>query len=193
MNLDLYNFHLQSPAPIHSLPILRPLPCQQAGATSLTPLTASCGTMGSAAGLLGNFITPGSFAHAPLPLLRGDGTEGSSSPITSCVHSVNSLVPVSCDQQRGSCCLVVGFSSHSTGSPSSSVPVTLFSLLGPVHLVSPLQFSQFQAELCDYPDQTATAYVLTSLLEGFHIGFETSSVTLGSASSNMRSALVHQS
>ena len=119
--------------------------------------------------------------------------KGSSSPTTSCVHSINSLVPVSCDQQRGSCCLVTGFSSHSTGSASSSVPVTLFSPLGPVHLVSPLQFSHFQAELCDYPDQTAAAYVLTGLREGFHIGFETSSVTLRSASSNMRSALVHPS
>ena len=118
---------------------------------------------------------------------------GSSSLTSSCVHSVNSLVPVSCDQQRGLCCLVAGFSSHSTGSSSSSVPVALFSPLGPVHFVSPLQFSHFQAELCDYPYQTAAAYVLTGLLEGFHIGFETSSVILRSASSNMRSALVYPS
>ena len=81
---------------------------------------------------------------------------------------------------------MAGFSSHSTGSPSSSVRVTSFSPLGPVHLVSPLQ-------LCDYPDQTAAAYVLTGLRERFHIGFETSSVTLRLASSNMRSALVHPS
>ena len=129
MNLDLYNFHLRSPAPL-------------------------------------------------------------ANPQSS---NANSLVPVSCNQQRGSCCLVAGFSSPSTGSPSSSVPVTSFSPLVPVHLVSPLQFSHFQAELCDHPDQTAAAYVLTGLREGFHIGFETSSVTLRSASSNMLSALVHPS
>ena len=159
--------------------------------------TSAVRVMGTTPGLTAPFIPPGSFAHAPLPLPRGGGggggTEGSSSPTTSCVHSVNSLVPVSCDQQRGSWCLVAGVSSHSTGSPSSSVPVTSFSPLGPVHLVSPLQFSHFQAELGDYPDQTAAAYVLTGLREGFHIGFETSSVTLRSASSNMRSALVHPS
>ena len=83
-------------------------------------------------------------------------------------------------------------SSDSTGLPRSLVPVHSFSPLVPVHLVSPLQLSQFQAELCDYPDLTAAAYVLTGL-QGFHIGFETSSVTLRSASSNMRSALVHPS
>ena len=84
-------------------------------------------------------------------------------------------------------------SSDSTGLSGSLVPVHSFSPLVPVHLVSPLQLSQFQAELCDYPDQTAADYVLTGLREGFHIGFETSSVTLRSASSNMRSALVHPS
>ena len=82
---------------------------------------------------------------------------------------------------------------NSTDLPGGSVPVHSFSPLVPVHLVSPLQLSQFQAELCDYPDRTAAAYVLTSLREGFHIGFETSSVTLRSASSNMLSALVHPS
>lgn len=45
---------------------------------------------------------------------------------------------------------------------------------------------QFQAELHDYPDQINTAaYVLTGLWEGFHIGFEVSSRSLWSTSSNM--------
>ena len=86
--MNLSNVHLQSPVPIHSLQILLPLPCQQARATSLTPLTASCGTMGSAAcpsgnattttsavhvigttpGLTAPFIPAGSFTRVPLPL-----------------------------------------------------------------------------------------------------------------------------
>lgn len=79
------------------------------------------------------------------------------------------------------------------GSPSGSVPVRLFSPLVPVCLVTPLQWSQVQAELRDYPDQSAAAYVLTGLREGFHIGFDASSVSLQSSSSNMRSALEHPS
>ena len=172
--------------------------------------------MGNAAGLLGNaatatfavhvtvttpglaapFTPQGSVAHVPLPLARGGG-EGGTVRITSrppsCVHSVNNLVPVGPDQPRGLCDSVAVSSSDSTGLPGSLVPVHSFSPLVPVHLVSPLQLSQFQAELCDYADQTAAAYVLTGLREGFRIGFETSSVTLRSASSNMRSALVHPS
>ena len=85
------------------------------------------------------------------------------------------------------------YPSDSTGLPGRFVPAHSFSPLVPVHLVSPFQLSQFQAELCDYPDRTAAAYVLTGLQEGFHIGSETSSVTLQSASSNMQSALVHPS
>ena len=62
-----------------------------------------------------------------------------------------------------------------------------------MNLVSLLQLSQFQAELHDYPDQATAAYVLDGLCEGFHIGFEALSVSLQSASSNMRSALDHPS
>ena len=51
----------------------------------------------------------------------------------------------------------------SAGTPSSPVPVRSFSPLAPVHLVSPLQLSQFQAELRDYPDQAAASYILTGL------------------------------
>ena len=77
------------------------------------------------------------------------------------------------------------------GLPSGSVSVRSFSPLAPVYVVTPLQLSQFQAELPGYPDETATAYILTGLREGFHIGFDASSVSLQSASSNIRSALEH--
>jgi len=76
---------------------------------------------------------------------------------------------------------------------SGPVPVRSFSPLAPVHVVSPLQLAQFQAELRDYPDQVAASYVLTGLREGFRIGFEASSVSLRSASANMSSALGHLS
>ena len=82
---------------------------------------------------------------------------------------------------------------HPGGSPSGFVPVKLYSLLAPAPLVTPLRLSQFQAELRDYPDHSAAAYVLTGLREGFGIGFDASSVSLQSASSNMRSALEHPS
>ena len=95
--------------------------------------------------------------------------------------------------QRGMPCSVASLCLGSRGTPSGPVPVRSFSPLAPVHLVSPLQLSQFQAELRDYPDQAAASYVLTGLKEGFHIGFEASSVALRSASSNMHSALVHPS
>ena len=148
-------------------------------------------------GLAAPFTPQGSVAHIPLSLPRwgggGGGTERITSPSAPGVHSVNNLVAVAPDQHRGFCGSVAVSSSDSTGLSGSSVSVHSFSPLVPVHLVSLLQLSQFQAELCDYPDQTAAAYVLTGLQEGFHIGFETSSVTLRSASSNMRSALVHPS
>ena len=169
--------------------------------------------MSSAAGLLGNavtttsavhvmettpwltapFIPLESFAHAPLPLPREGSTEGTLSPTNKAIYTMYTLGPVRPDQQRGSCCSKAGFSSHSTGSTGSSVPVPSFSPLVPVHLVSPLQLSHFQAELHDYPDRTAAGYVLSGQREGFYIGFEATSVTLRLASSNMQSALVHPS
>ena len=42
-----------------------------------------------------------------------------------------------------------------------------------------------------YPDQAAVAYVLSGLREGFCIAFESSMVSLKSASSNMRSSFEH--
>lgn len=57
--------------------------------------------------------------------------------------------------------------------------------------MTPLQLSQIQAELHVNSDQTAAAYVLIGLWEGFHNSFDESSLSLQSASSNMRSALEH--
>lgn len=54
-----------------------------------------------------------------------------------------------------------------------------------------LQLSQFQAELCDYPDQSAVVYVLTGLWKAFYIGFDAFSASLHYASFNMHSALEH--
>lgn len=55
-------------------------------------------------------------------------------------------VPVHPDQPCGLHCLAPLFCSSSVDSPDMSVPVHSFSSLTLVHLVSPLQFSQFQAE-----------------------------------------------
>lgn len=73
------------------------------------------------------------------------------------------------------------------------VPVHSFSSLTPVHLVSPLQFSQFQAALADYPDKAAMAYILNGFRDSFCIGFEALSGSVKSASSNMQSAFHHAS
>ena len=55
-------------------------------------------------------------------------------------------IPVCPDQPCGLHCLAPLFCSSSVDSPYMSVPVHSFSSLTLVHLVSPLQFSQFQAE-----------------------------------------------
>ena len=90
-------------------------------------------------------------------------------------------------------CSVASRGLGSASTPSGPIPVRSFSPLARVHVVSPLQLAQFQAELRDYPDQAAASYVLTGLREGFRIGFEASSVSLRSVSANMSSALVHPS
>ena len=95
--------------------------------------------------------------------------------------------------QRGVPCSVALQGLGSASTPSGPVPVRSFSPLAPVHVVSPLQLAQFQADLRDYPDQAEASYVLTGLSEDFRIGFEASSVSLRSASANMSSALVHPS
>ena len=217
MNLDLYNFHLRSPAPVttqqspnsssttvaagrgYSSRLLPPPPppyCIR-GTTDIVAgplgnvITAMCviPVMGTTPRLAAHFTPPGFFAHAPPPLPRGEVPRWGQVPH----HSVSNVVPVCPDQQHGLPCSAALFCSSSVSTPSISVPVRSFSPLAPVHLVSPLHLSQFQAELHDYPDQVAAAYVLDGLYEGFHIGFEVLSVSLQSASSNMCSALDHPS
>ena len=150
--------------------------------------------MGTTTGLLAHFSPPGRLAPGPppppLPPQRRGGSEEEHLPQFS-VYSVHCILPVEPDQEPCCLCSQVTVGLHLGGSPSDSVPVRLFSLLAPVCLVTPLQLSQFQAEVRGYPDQSAAAYVLTGLREGFHIGFDTSSVSLQSASSNMHSALEH--
>ena len=68
----------------------------------------------------------------------------------------------------------------SVTSHDTSVSVRSFSPVAAVHLVPPLQLSQ----LANYLDQAAAA----GLQDSFHIGFEASSISLQSASSNMSSA-----
>ena len=107
------------------------------------------------------------------------------------VYSVYNI-PVAANQPSGLPCSVASFCSSSVVSPGTSVPVHSFSPLAPVHLVSPLQLSQFQLKLADYPDQAAAAYVLNGLWDGFRIGFEALSVSLWSPS-NMCLAFDHPS
>ena len=90
-------------------------------------------------------------------------------------------------------CSVTSQRLGSAGTPGGPVPVRSFTPLAPLQVVSPLQFSQFEAELGDYPDQAAAAYVVTGLRKGFRTGFEASSVSLRSVSANMSSGLVHPS
>ena len=69
----------------------------------------------------------------------------------------------------------------------SSVAVVSFTPLSPVSKVSPLQLDQFHAELHHHPDESAVAYVISGIQDGFWIGFDPSLVSLNSASSNMYS------
>jgi len=110
-----------------------------------------------------------------------------------CVPSVNSVRSVLRGQQQGLLEPVVSGCPVSVISPSIMVPVCTFSPLAQAYLVSPLWLYQFQVELCNQPDRTAIGYVLSGFWEGFSIGYEASPISLRSASSNMRSALVHPS
>lgn len=68
----------------------------------------------------------------------------------------------------------------------------IFSPLASVREVSPLRLDQFQQELRHHPDRSAVAFVISGIQDGFRIGFEASSVSLKSASANMRSSLDHR-
>ena len=152
-------------------------------------------SMGSSAGLAAHFSSPGMLTLTPPPSPQPPQREGGDSEEEHIpqllVNSVHGIVPVDPDQEPGCLSSQTMVDLHWGSSPSGSVPVGLFSLLATVYLVAPLQLSQFQAELCDYPDQSAAAYVLTDLREGFHIGFDALSVTLQSVSSDMCLALEH--
>ena len=174
------------------------------------PGTVSHGTEVNAFGLLVNAAfatraapvtetTHGSASHsiplapsAPPPPPWEGSPERKPMPSVFPVHSVYN-VPVAADQPSGLPCSVTLFCSSSVVSPGTSAPVRSFSPLAPVHLVSPLQLSQFELELADYPDQAAAAYILNGLRDGFRIGFEALSVSLRSSSSNMHSAFDHPS
>ena len=214
MNLDLYNFHLHSPAPprLYHRPLAHPNRSQLHEEGVPVPSTVSHGTEVSAFGLLVNAVfathaalvtetTHGSATHsiplapstpAPLPPPQEGSPDRVLTPSVFPVYSVHN-VPVAADQPSGLPCSVASFCSSSVVSPGTSVPVRPFSPLAPVHLVSPLQVYQFQLELADYPDQAAAAYLLNRLQDGFRIGFEALSVSLWSSSSYMHSALDHLS
>ena len=120
----------------------------------------------------------------PLPCLRREVLRGVQ-PRT--VFPVNCVctVPVRPDHPCRLPCSAASFCSSSVDSRDMSVPVGSFSPLAPVHLVCPLQFSQFQAELVDYPDRAAAAYVSNGRHNAFRISFEALSDSLQSASSNI--------
>ena len=152
--------------------------------------------MGTTSGQAAHFRPSGMLFPTPPPRRkppqRGGGSEEEHLPQL-LVNSVHSIVPVYPDQEPGCLSSQAMFGLRSGDSPSGAVPVWLFSPLAPVYLVTPCQLYHFQAELCDNLDQSIAAYVLTGLTEGFHISFDASSVSLHSASSNMRSALEHPS
>ena len=70
-------------------------------------------------------------------------------------------------------------------------PSCTFQGLVPVRKVSPIQTDKLQAELYNHPDPNRVAYVLRSLKEGFHPGFEPSTATLKSTSKNLQSSSLH--
>ena len=57
--------------------------------------------------------------------------------------------------------------------------------------MSPLVLSKFQFELCNHPDKSAVAYVLSGLQDGFRVGFAPSSFNLKSSPDNMFSSHLH--
>ena len=203
MNLDLYNFHLRSPAMASPPPprsssstASAPLPAASRD-TSLVPPFCHSWNDGQCRWPFGrckyrhrcsNCEGEHTQINCPFP----NGTEWAVLPSEACVHSVNSFVASSGGQRdlrssvKSSCSVTVPVSI-----PSVAVSVHSFSPLAPASQVSPLRLDQFQTELQHHPDQAAVAYVLSGLREGFRIGFESSMVNLKSASSNMRSSFEH--
>ena len=121
----------------------------------------------------------------------GDGTDGRVVPCDALVYSVYSPVALPCPQNELPRVAKLFCSVPVPVQPS--VTDVIFSPLAAVAEVSPLRLDQFQLELRLHPDRSAVAYVISGIQEGFRIGFEASSVSLKSVSSNMRSSLEHPS
>ena len=177
-----------------------------------TPPFAAPGTRESPGGHLGGAgsatyaptvmgTTPGSTApslslpdvvRVPPPQVGvGDGTDGRVVPCDALVYSVYSPVALPCPQNELPRVAKLFCSVPVPVQPS--VTDVIFSPLAPVAEVSLLRLDQFQLELRLHPDRSAVAYVILGIQEGFRIGFEASSVSLKSVSSNMRSSLEHPS
>jgi len=120
-----------------------------------------------------------------------DGTDGQEAPCNATVYSVYS--PVALPRQQNELPQGAKLFCSVPVPVQPSVADDIFSPLAPVAQVSPLHLDQFQLELRHYPDRSAVVFVFSGILEGFRIGFEASSVSLKSASSNMRSSLEHPS
>ena len=120
---------------------------------------------------------------------EGDVFDGRVAPSDDSVQSVNNLAALPRQQKELPC--VAKLLCSVPVQPYSSV--NSFSPLAPVSKVSPLQLDQFQLELRYHPDRYAVNYVISGIREGFRIGFVASSVSLKSASSNMRSSIEHPS
>ena len=124
-------------------------------------------------------------------MVKEDGTDRLAARRDSSVYSVDSHVTLP-GQQIELPCWAKLFRSV----PVPVQPVVadrIFSPLASVKEVSPLRLDQFQQELRHHPDRSAVAFVISGIQDGFRIGFEASSVSLKSASANMRSSLDHPS
>ena len=124
-------------------------------------------------------------------MVKEDGTDRLEARRDSSVYSVDSHVTLP-GQQIELPCWAKLFRSV----PVPVQPIVadrIFSPLASVKEVSPLRLDQFQQELRHHPDRSAVAFVISGIQDGFRIGFEASSVSLKSASANMRSSLDHPS
>ena len=68
-----------------------------------------------------------------------------------------------------------------------------FSPLHPPGTVSPINVDKLKFELRHFPDRAKAEYVIAGLRHGFHLGFNSSSVSLRSAAGNMPSASLQPS
>lgn len=140
------------------------------------------------------FLTRPDFAHVPPPQAgEGDGSDGLEAPCDALVYSVYSSVTLPHTQNELPHVAKLSCSVPVPVPVQPSITDVIFSPLAPVAEVSPLRLDQFQLELRHHPDRSAVGFVISGIREGFRIGFDPSSVSLKSASSNMRSSLEHPS